>query len=81
MEILQEERTVTGECYAALLDKLNGEIKKKQPTWRRRRSWGYRFIAETDVYLEGLQVSHHKCKALEGNYMDINTTLPITAEG
>lgn len=28
MEILQEERTVTGEYYAALLDKLNGEIKK-----------------------------------------------------
>lgn len=33
---LQKERIVTGQYYAALLDKVNFEIKKKRPIWRRK---------------------------------------------
>jgi len=37
IDYLQKGRTVTGEYYAALLDKLNDEIKKKRPHMAKKK--------------------------------------------
>jgi len=39
IDYLQKGRTVTGEYYAALLDKLNDKIKKKRPHMARRKKF------------------------------------------
>ncbi|KAG5309761.1 NU1M oxidoreductase, partial [Acromyrmex insinuator] len=75
---------ITGEYYAALLDKLNDEIICSQPSSggsRERFTSNEEVIAETEAYFEGLDVSYYrkgiemlenrytKCIALEGNYV------------